>query len=175
MNIALIGQTYQNTQSGGLGGVCDTDCCIRICDINGIMIRIGKGERSWPYLDFLQAKLGGIVYNNDHEPNGRTPMKEWCLRGQAARDFCMEMQYFTFAKRLQMEKALEFLFRGFHITQLVPVLGSSPDGQTKCFASGKHCAREVGEGDQNVRRSCRTGRPTKSGWKFVELKNPNYS
>ena len=127
-----------------IGGQLDADgCCVRVCPVNGIMVRITKAENAWHLLEWLQRKLAGAIYKSRKPENEQQqPQKEWCVRGQAALDFCETIRHHAFLKRNQLEKALEFPLYASFISYLDPVMWTGADGETRPFPSIRMAAED---------------------------------
>ena len=153
-----------------IGGQMDGDGCIRICPQNGIMVRIAKAEKGWPCLVWLKNMLKGKIYKGTAENEFHQAMKEWCIRGQAALDFCKVIQNHTFLKKPQLEKALEFLLYGGHIAQMQPLQGSHVSGD-EIFSGAKEASKKIGVCLKTVYNSMEKDYAIK-GWNFMKIPNP---
>jgi hypothetical protein len=127
-----------------IGGQLDSDGCVRMCPVNGLMVRIAKAESGWHCLLWLQRMLKGIVVNSNAETDTKQPMKEWNVRGMAALDFCHNMKAYCHLKRPQVEKACGFVFGELWMAQMRPVASTHVStGEVRVFAGIAQASRAL--------------------------------
>lgn len=151
-----------------IGGQVDADGCVRVCPVNGPMVRVGKAEKGWSCLEWLQTTLGGAIYKGTRETERHQAQREWCIRGQAALDFCSVIKSYSYLKRPQMEKTMEFPLYGGAISQLTPVLRTSSCGEETLYASIKQAAKCNRIGEHIMFQLLETGSGRNAVWKTLE-------
>ena len=156
-----------------IGGHMDADGCVRMCPVNGLMVRIGKAENGWHCLVWLKKLLQGAIYDSTPENETEQAMREWCLRGQAALNFCRVIKDYCFLKKPQLIKGCEFVFGELWMLQMKPVAATNrTTGEMRVFAGPHHAAREMCISNGNICNCIRGKNRTKSvgncTWQYIE-------
>ena len=144
-NLTIPWDTISEDQRWWVAGVVEGDGCVRVCPVNGLMVRVSQAENGWHCLVYLKEVFGGAVYDCTPEQGNFQAMAEWCIRGINAWDFCMVIKDYCFIKRNQLEAGCEFCFGEAWMAQMKPVLSiEKRTGVVKLYPSIAQAQEETG-------------------------------
>lgn len=128
-----------------VGGELDSDGSVAVYS-GRLIVLIKKSVKSKTLLEKYQSMFGGTVTLADQRSSNWEIQWAWCIRAEAARQFCKDIVSFVFAKRPQFELASTL------VVGRTPLIAKRGD-VTRAFCSFEELTNELQLGEAaNVRR-----------------------